>query len=137
MIQKGELSLKKYENFCSALSNLEEIYQYQEPYSNVVLTGLTGLFEICFEQSWKMMKEILSAQGFEECQSGSPRQIIKVAYKAAMIEDEDLWLSALASRNNVSHAYNKGIALDIVHKTKESYTAMFRNLKQQVEERWL
>ncbi len=51
--------MKKYENFCAALSNMKEIYHYTEPYDNVVLTGLVGLYEICFEQSWKMMKEIL------------------------------------------------------------------------------
>lgn len=49
--------MKKYENFCSSLENMKEIYNYTEPYDNVVLTGLVGLYEICFEQSWKMMKE--------------------------------------------------------------------------------
>ena len=51
--------MKKYENFCAALKNMKEIYKYNPPYDNVVLTGLVGLYEICFEQSWKMMKEIL------------------------------------------------------------------------------
>ena len=50
--------MRKYENFCNALSNMEDIYNYEEPYDNVVITGLVGLYEICFEQSWKMMKEI-------------------------------------------------------------------------------
>lgn len=40
--------MKKYENFSSALLNMKEIYSYEEPYDNVVLTGLVGLFEICF-----------------------------------------------------------------------------------------
>ena len=55
--------MKKYENFCSSLENMKEIYNYTEPYDNVVLTGLVGLYEICFEQSWKMMKEILTNHG--------------------------------------------------------------------------
>ena len=55
--------MKKYENFCAALSNMKEMYRYKEPYDNVVLTGLVGLYEICFEQSWKMMKEILEISG--------------------------------------------------------------------------
>lgn len=36
------------------LENMKEIYNYTEPYDNVVLTGLVGLYEICFEQSWKI-----------------------------------------------------------------------------------
>ena len=51
--------MKKYENFCAALKNLHAVFDYGEPYDNVVLTGLTALYEICFEQSWKAMKEIL------------------------------------------------------------------------------
>ena len=51
--------MRKYENFCNSLSNMKDIYNYEEPYDNVVITGLVGLYEICFEQSWKMMKEIL------------------------------------------------------------------------------
>lgn len=58
--------MKKYENFCAALANMKDIYNYSEPYNNVILTGLVGLYEICFEQSWKMMKSILTAHGYEE-----------------------------------------------------------------------
>ena len=37
--------MKKYENFCAALTNLKDIYLYQEPYDNVTMTGLVGLYE--------------------------------------------------------------------------------------------
>ena len=56
---RGEFFMKKYENFCVSLENMKDIYNYEEPYDNVVLTGLVGLYEITFEQSWKMMKEIM------------------------------------------------------------------------------
>lgn len=58
--------MKKYENFCRALNNLKDIYDYQEPYGNVELTGLVGLFEVCFEQSWKAMKELLEWNGYDD-----------------------------------------------------------------------
>ena len=62
--------MKKYENFCASLENMKDIYNYEEPYDNVVLTGLVGLYEITFEQSWKMMKEILEIHGFAEGATG-------------------------------------------------------------------
>lgn len=74
--------MKKYDNFCRALKNLEEGYQYEEPYSNVVLTGLVALYEICFEQAWKAMKEIMEQDGIREAATGSPKSIIKAAYSA-------------------------------------------------------
>ena len=129
--------MKKHENFCAALKNLKEIYNYEQPYDSVVLTGLVGLFGICFEQSWKAMKEILEEQGFSESQTGSPRMIIKTAFKASMVKNETVWLEALVSRNNVTHAYNQAIALDIVNKTKKFYVDMFRQLQHEINDRWL
>lgn len=129
--------MKKYENFKAALTNLKDIYSYQEPYGNVETAGMVGLYEICFEQSWKAMKEILENQGYFEGATGSPRAILKTAYKAGMIEDEELWLDALISRNNVTHAYNEAIAIDIINRTKEKYYDMFLSLLQTIEQNWL
>ena len=39
--------MKKFDNFCQALSNMKEIYSYEEPYDTVVLTGLVGLYLYC------------------------------------------------------------------------------------------
>ena len=129
--------MKKYENFVAAFENLKEIYDYNEPYGNVELTGLVGLFEVCFEQSWKAMKEILEENGFSEGKTASPRQILKTAYSAGMIEEEELWLEALVSRNNVTHAYNKEIALEIVRNTKEVYFKLFKTLVNKLRDEWL
>lgn len=129
--------MKKYDNFCAALRNLQDIYAYEEPYPNVVLTGLVGLYEICFEQAWKAMKELMQQNGVAEGQTGSPRQILKTAYQMRMIRDEDIWLDALLTRNNVAHAYNQDIALDIVRQTKARYYEMFCKLQRDLEQDWL
>lgn len=129
--------MKKYENFCSSLENMKDIYKYEEPYDNVVLTGLMGLYEITFEQSWKMMKEILENHGYEEGATGSPKIILKTAYKAGMIKNEELWLRALQARNNVTHSYNQKIALGIVSEAKNEFYKMFSELKEEVENGWL
>lgn len=129
--------MKRYENFCNSLTNMKEIYNYQEPYDTVVLTGLVGLYELCFEQSWKMMKDILESHGYEEGATGSPKIILKTAYKAGMIKNEDLWLRALQERNNVTHSYNQKIALEIVLQAKEEFYDMFCELKKEIESSWL
>jgi len=116
---------------------MEKIYDYNEPYDTVTLTGLVGLYEICFEQSWKMMKEILENHGFEEGATGSPKLILKTAYKAGMIKDAELWLQALQERNNVSHSYNEKVALEIVRLAKEKFYQMFREMKKEIEDHWL
>lgn len=54
-----------------------------------------------------------------------------------MISDEEIWMAALISRNNVAHAYNEAIALDIIKQAKEKYYDMFVALEQAIEREWL
>ena len=54
-----------------------------------------------------------------------------------MISDEELWLDALVSRNNVAHAYNQAIAMDIIRQNKEKYYDMFIQLQKKIEQYWL
>lgn len=129
--------MKQYENFCISLSNLKEIYDYQEPYSIVIITGIAILYKSCFEQSWKMMKSILESNGYKGSATGSPKTILKTAYKAGMIKNEELWLQALQERNNVTHSYNQNIALEIVTKTKDKFYDMFCELGEEIEKNWL
>lgn len=129
--------MRKYENFVNALDNLKDIYNYQPPYGNVEMTGLVGLFEVCFEQAWKAMKELLEANGISEGKTGSPKMILKAAYQAGMIRDEEVWLDALVSRNNVAHSYNKEVALDIINNTKLRYYEMFNELNETIQNEWM
>lgn len=129
--------MKKYENFKRSLHNLKDIFDYKEPYGNVEMAGLVGLYEICFEQSWKAMKEVLEDNGYSESKTGSPKLILKTAFAANMIDDEKLWLDALVSRNNVAHAYNKDIAQDIINRTKNDYYNLFKKLEKEIEDNWI
>lgn len=129
--------MNQYEFFYTCLANMREIFDYTPPYNQVVLAGIVGVFRLCFDQAWKMMQAILTAQGFAEAQTGSPKQILKLAYSAGMITDEALWLEALQARNNVAHSYNELIALEIVRGAKERYYDMFCTLKAEIEKNWL
>ena len=129
--------MKKFDNFKAALANLKDVFSYNEPYGNVEIAGMVGLYEICFEQSWKAMKEILENYGYAEGATGSPRAILKTEFKAGRISFVGMWLDALVSRNNVTHAYNQAIAMDIIHQTKEKYYDMFMQLEKTIEQNWL
>ena len=85
----------------------------------LTLTGSVPLFEICFMRVWKAMKEILQEHSYGERQNGSPKQILKLAYSAGMIQDEGKWLTMFVSRNDVTHSYNEEIAIALVKRVKE------------------
>jgi nucleotidyltransferase substrate binding protein (TIGR01987 family) len=129
--------MKKYENFCRALDNLKKIRGEQPPYNTIIQTGMVALFEICFEQAWKAMKELLEQSGYSEARMGSPRSILKLAYQAGMIDNETEWLQALKDRNDVTHSYNEMIALQIIQDCREKYLVLFEQLQKTMEEKWL
>ena len=86
---------------------------------------------------FKMMKEILEIHGFAEGATDSPKMILKTAYKAGMIKDEELWLSALQERNNVTHSYNRKIAMGIITQAKQKFYKMFCELKEEIDRNWI
>lgn len=109
----------------------------REPYDVITMTGSVALFEICFGQSWKAMKEILLDHGYSAGQTGSPKQIVKLAYSAGMIQDQDGWLKMLESRNDVVHSYNEEIARGIIENVKKSYISLFDKLKAEIANQWI
>lgn len=129
--------MKKWDNFQASLKNLSAIYDEEPPYDVVTLTGMVALFQICFEQSWKAMKEVLEEQGYTEFALGSPKRVIKTAFEARIITEEDVWLEALQAHNNVAHSYNEQIALSIVEQTKESFYPMFCALRDEMAQNWI
>ena len=129
--------MRKYENFKKALENLSLCEDYLPPYDVVTMTGLVNLFSICFEQSWKAMKEILEEHGYSEGKTGSPKMIIKLAYSAGMIQDERGWLELLDKRNELAHSYNEKVALSIIEKVKERYLGLFQDLAAEIAENWI
>jgi nucleotidyltransferase substrate binding protein (TIGR01987 family) len=131
------LSMRKYENFCKALSKLEVGLKLEEPYTIVEQTGIVGLFEICFEQSWKVMKALLEEHGRTEDRIGSPKAIIKIAYQCGMVSNCEGWLNLLEARNILAHTYSDEQALNVIENLKLEYVELFRELKSELEERWL
>lgn len=129
--------MRKYDNFCKALSNLQEGLKLDEPYTVVEQTGIVGLFEICFEQSWKLMKAVLEEHGRFEEKIGSPRAIIKIAFQCDMIKDEEKWLELLESRNILAHTYSDEDALQVIRKLKTDYAGAFLALKSEIDDNWL
>ena len=111
-------------NFFKALDNLKLIEGKEPPYDAITEAGMVSLFEICFEQVWKAMKERLEFNGYGGRKLGSPNATIKLAYQAEMIDDEELWSAALRARNDVVHSYSDEIALFIIKNTQDKFIVM-------------
>ena len=128
--------MKKFERFCKALTILNEADAARAG-ELIYRVGIIRWFEICFEQAWKLMKELLENHSLYPDKIASPRAIIKISYQYGMIDDEETWLEIQKTRNLLAHTYSEEDSLQAVEKIKASYVETFLKLKAEVEQNWL
>ena len=127
--------MKKFENFKENLKVLKEAGK-QDLKNEFVTGGIINKFYIQFELSWKVLKELLVYEGVTEAANGSPREIIKAAYRTYDFINEEIWLSMLSERNSTSHVYDKKAAKTLVGKIISEYIDSFVDLEKHIEERY-
>ena len=118
--------------FESALARLQDAL-IQSP-SEWIRDAAIQRFEFTFELAWKTTMRVEQASGLES--GTSPRQVIKVAFKADWIDDDELWLKMLDDRNRTSHAYNRMIAeeiFDCLPEYTDALSGLLDRLKRELE----
>ncbi|MGB9637818.1 MAG: HI0074 family nucleotidyltransferase substrate-binding subunit [bacterium] len=105
---KKELN-RAYLNLLDAVNKAE---------TDLEIDGVIQRFEFTFELVWKFLKEYLYDQGII---CNSPKSCLKEAYKANIIDNEELWISMLKDRNLSTHLYSFEISREIYQRIKELY----------------
>ena len=111
--------MQRFDNFNSALKQLlaaAEIVKLRS-LSDLEKQGVVQAFEFTHELAWNVLKDYLEYQGISAV-IGS-RDATREAFQKNLIQDGDMWMEMIKSRNLTSHTYNKTIADDIVKKTIE------------------
>ena len=67
--------------------------------------GVVQRFEYSFELAWKTTKDYLEQSGLVITPL-TPRQVIKDAYAAKILDDGQLWIDMLDQRYLLSHTYD-------------------------------
>ena len=119
---KFELSEKRYEeqkeNFRRALNRLNEALEVEA--TELEIDGILHRFEFTFELAWKTMKDCLENQGMVG-KIGSPREILKESFSAGLIDNGEVWMDMMLSRNELSHLYDEETSREIYDDIKERY----------------
>ena len=68
-----------------------------------------------------------------EADTGSPREILKIAYKTGFIHDENLWLLMADARNVLSHVYNEDNAKEYFNLLCDDFIPELRKLLKTLE----
>ena len=128
--------MKKFENFKSNLRVLERA-ETEDLSNEFVKGGIIDKFYIQFELAWKSIKEYLKYEGVSEAKTGSPREIIKAAYKYYDFIDEETWLAMLVDRNDTTHIYDGAAADRLVNKILTTYIPEFKKIEASFEKRYV
>ena len=123
--------INRYHTFCKSLNNLEKS-KHADPKQEFVLEGTVVNFNLTFDISWKVMKDILiKKMEILDFAVGSPRETLQQAFTNKIIDD-DRWIQMLRVRNQLAHDYDGTFAeekfQDIIH----IYCMLFEKLKDSV-----
>lgn len=124
---------RRFLSFCNSLDALSEARQ-RDLSDSFVLSGTSAKFSITFDLAWKVMKDILvqyyAITGFV---TGSPREVLREAYKANLISDDD-WMEMLKVRNELAHDYDCEIVKTHCNKIVETYIDLFYDFENVVKQ---
>ena len=122
---------QRFDNLVKAVSALTRACR-QHDYSELERAGLIKEFEICFELSWKVLKDLLFYEGYE---TKSPREVIRKSFESGKIDENDceVFLEILKSRNLLAHVYEKELSLKAEGLIKNRYHPIFLRLCELLE----
>ncbi|MDC7289067.1 nucleotidyltransferase substrate binding protein [Blautia schinkii] len=124
--------INRYNTFCRSLKNLEKS-RTADPKADFVLEGTVLNFNLTFDISWKVMKDILVKKlGILDFAIGSPRETLQQAFTNGIIDD-DRWLQMLRCRNQLAHDYDGVFAAEKFKDIINVYYPLFYKLKNEAE----
>ena len=107
------------EEFEKCVNKFEEVLSIEK--NDIVRDSAIKRFELCFELSWKTLKDFLREEGIF-CRT--PRSCFKDAFSIGLIEDEEEWLSILEDRNLSVHTYDELLAEELYNRLHNHLKAM-------------
>lgn len=100
---------------------------------DIIKEGLIQRFEYTHELAWKVMKDFLEDVG--EVKMYGSKDATKEAFAAELIEDGDVWMEMIISRNMTSHTYNEETADEIFNNIMDEYHKAFIEFRDTMEEK--
>lgn len=117
--------LQRFNHFNNAFSQLSAAVELSQQRSLTSLEqqGVIQAFEFTHELAWNTLKDFLVDRGHQNLYGSE--DVTRQAFKAGLIENGDVWMEMIASRNLTSHTYDESTAQRIVSLIISNYFAEF------------
>ncbi len=124
---------QRLQNLRLALTQLESAVRLQETRDLSLLEqqGLIQAFEFTHELAWNVMKDYAYFQG-NSAITGS-RDAAREAFKTGLVDDGEIWMEMIGSRNRTSHTYHCELLRQIVERVTKAYYPAFKTFLQKME----
>jgi nucleotidyltransferase substrate binding protein (TIGR01987 family) len=100
--------------------------------SDLEKQGIIQAFEFTHELAWNVIKDYFEYQGNTSI-TGS-RDAAREAFQKGLIQNGDVWMEMIKSRNLTTHTYNESVAAEIVKKVTEDYFSEFNGFLKTMTE---
>jgi nucleotidyltransferase substrate binding protein (TIGR01987 family) len=110
---------KAFEQLAKAIALVKE-----RKLTDLEQQGLIQAFEFTHELAWKVLKDFLESRG--ETGIYGSKDATRKAFAAGLIEDGEIWMEMINSRNQTSHTYDEEIAAQIANAITAKYYADFQ-----------
>ena len=126
--------LRRLQNYQKAFTQLTQAVDLsrQRALSKLEQQGLIHEFEYTHELAWNTLKDFLEARGAAEI-FGS-RDTTRAAFTAGLIDQGEVWMQMIQSRNQSTHTYNEEMMTQIVTAVIQTYMAEFTKLQSKFEQ---
>ncbi|WP_446008147.1 nucleotidyltransferase substrate binding protein [Candidatus Electrothrix sp.] len=121
---------QRFSNYQKALRQLQKFIDKGE-LSELEEQGLIKSFEYTYELAWNTLKDFLEFQGHSDI-FGS-RDAIRKAFQLDIIEDGEVWMDMIKSRNRTSHTYNEDTAKEISKTVISVYYHAFQKMNDKLD----
>ena len=122
--------MKKLVNFTSCLNVLKKADFAFANDNEIYRTGIIGQFNLTFELAWKALQEVLRTHGVGQAETGSPREILQLAYKHGFVDDSAVWLLMLKKCNQSTHIYDEDEIDEMLLLIRDSFIPAFIGLEK-------
>ena len=122
---------QRFSNYKKALAQLTK-FMKKKKLNELEEQGLIQAFEYTHELAWKTLSDFIKNKGNIDI-FGS-KDATREAFSLGLIEDGEVWMDMIKSRNLTSHTYNEETTIQITKAIINKYNIAFIALEKKLDE---
>ncbi|GHS92289.1 nucleotidyltransferase [Planctomycetales bacterium] len=130
---------QRFDNYRKALAKLQDavdlvgnhLFADDARLMEIAREGLVQRFEYTHELAWNVMKDYAAYQGNNAV--GGSRDATREALALKLIDDGEVWMAMIRSRNETSHTYNNAVAEAVGQKIITQYAPLLAKFQKTME----